>query len=125
MDTAHTSYQMKVDDFGFLLHLYYGGRVYGNMDYLLTCYDRGFSGNPSDVGNDRTYSMDVLPQEYPVMEIFETAPLSFATRMDLIVVIYATSDMRRKRKSMDCRDFRQSMLTPGKRRHWRFIWKIR
>lgn len=42
LDTAHTSYQMKVDDFGFLLHLYYGGRVYGNMDYLLTCYDRGF-----------------------------------------------------------------------------------
>ena len=69
LDTAHTSYQMKVDDFGFLLHLYYGGRVYGNMDYLLTCYDRGFSGNPSDVGNDRTYSMDVLPQEYPVMGI--------------------------------------------------------
>lgn len=69
MDTAHTSYQIKVDDFGFLLHLYYGGRVYGNMDYLLTCYDRGFSGNPSDVGNDRTYSMDVLPQEYPVMGV--------------------------------------------------------
>ena len=69
MDTAHTSYQIKVDDFGFLLHLYYGGRVYGNMDYLLTCYDRGFSGNPSDAGNDRTYSMDVLPQEYPVMGI--------------------------------------------------------
>lgn len=69
LDTAHTSYQMKVDDFGFLLHLYYGGRVYGNMDYLLTCYDRGFSGNPSDVGNDRTYSMDVLPQEYPVMGV--------------------------------------------------------
>lgn len=69
LDTAHTSYQMKVDDFGFLLHLYYGGRVYGNMDYLLTCYDRGFSGNPWDVGNDRTYSLDVLPQEYPVMGV--------------------------------------------------------
>ena len=56
LDTAHTSYQMKVDDFGFLLHLYYGGRVYGNMDYLLTCYDRGCSGNPSGGGKDRTYS---------------------------------------------------------------------
>lgn len=67
LDTKHTSYQMKVDEYGFLLHLHYGGRVYGNMDYLLTRYDRGFSGNPSDVGNDRTYSMDVLPQEYPVM----------------------------------------------------------
>lgn len=35
------------------------------MDYLLQFADRGFSGNPNDVGNDRTYSMDVLPQELP------------------------------------------------------------
>lgn len=69
LDTAHTSYQMKVDAYGFLLHLYYGGRVYGNMDYLITCYDRGFSGNPWDVGNDRTYSLDALPQEYPLMGV--------------------------------------------------------
>lgn len=69
METSHTTYQMKVDDYGFLLHLYYGGRVYGDMDYLLTYYDRGFSGNPSDVGSDRTYSLDALPQEYPVMGV--------------------------------------------------------
>jgi alpha-galactosidase len=37
------------------------------MDYLLTYADRGFSGNPYDVGNDRMYSMDVLPQEFPCM----------------------------------------------------------
>ncbi len=67
LHTAHTTYQMKVDAFGFLLHTYYGGKISGNMDYLLTYYDRGFSGNPYDVGADRTYSMDVLPQEYPVM----------------------------------------------------------
>lgn len=65
LQTENTTYQMKVDDFGFLLHLYYGGKIAGDMDYLLTCYDRGFSGNPSDAGNDRTYSMDVLPREYP------------------------------------------------------------
>ena len=35
------------------------------MDYLLQYADRGFSGNPYDVGVDRTYSMDVLPQELP------------------------------------------------------------
>ena len=69
LQTKQSAYQMKVDDFGFLLHLYYGGRIVGNMDYLLTYYDRGFSGNPYDVGNDRTYSMDVLPQEYPTMGI--------------------------------------------------------
>ena len=67
LHTTHTTYQMKVNAFGFLLHMYYGGKISGNMDYLLTYYDRGFSGNPFDVGADRTYSLDVLPQEYPVM----------------------------------------------------------
>ena len=67
LNTKHTTYQMQVDHYGFLLHLYYGAKISGNMDYLLTYYDRGFSGNPADVGNDRTYSMDALPQEYPVM----------------------------------------------------------
>ncbi len=65
LQTKQTTYQMKIDDFGYLLHLYYGGKISGNMDYLLTYYDRGFSANPYDAGNDRTYSMDVLPQEYP------------------------------------------------------------
>ena len=63
--TKETTYQMKVDNYGFLLHLYYGKKVKGNMDYLLTYYDRGFSGNPYDAGRDRTYSMDALPQEFP------------------------------------------------------------
>jgi len=67
LQTKQTTYQMKVDDFGFLLHLYYGAKLSGDMDYLLTFYDRGFSGNPNDVGNNRTYSMDVLPQEYPTL----------------------------------------------------------
>lgn len=67
LQTTRTTYQMKIDDFGFLLHLYYGGKTAGDMDYLLTYQDRGFSGNPFDTGNDRTYSMDVLPQEYPVL----------------------------------------------------------
>lgn len=35
------------------------------MDYLLTFFDRGFSGNPYEAGKDRTYSMDNLPQEFP------------------------------------------------------------
>lgn len=42
LQTKQTTYQMKVDDFGFLLHLYYGTKVSGDMDYLLTYYDRGF-----------------------------------------------------------------------------------
>ncbi|MDE5933626.1 MAG: alpha-galactosidase, partial [Lachnospiraceae bacterium] len=60
---------LKVDHFGFLLHFYYGSSISGEMDYRLTYYDRGFSGNPSDAGNDKTYSLDVLPQEYPVQGV--------------------------------------------------------
>lgn len=65
LHTKVTTYQMQVDAYGFLLHLYYGKKAQGCMDYLLTYADRGFSGNPYDVGEDRTYSMDVLPQEFP------------------------------------------------------------
>lgn len=67
LHTKKTTYQMKVDAYGFLLHLYYGKKTDGCMDYLLTYYDRGFSGNPYAAGNDRTYSMDALPQEFPCL----------------------------------------------------------
>ena len=65
LHTRNTTYQMQIDKYGFLLHLYYGKTAEGCMDYLLTYYDRGFSGNPYDAGNDKTYSMDSLPQEFP------------------------------------------------------------
>ena len=32
LDTKNTTYQMKVDDYGFLLHLYYGQKT------VLLCY---------------------------------------------------------------------------------------
>ena len=65
LQTKNTTYQMQVDRYGFLLHLYYGKKTDTCMDYLLTYYDRGFSGNPYDAGEDRTYSMDTLLQEFP------------------------------------------------------------
>ena len=65
LHTKNTTYQMCVGKYGFLLHLYYGKRTEGSMDYLLTYADRGFSGNPYDAGTDRTFSMDALPQEFP------------------------------------------------------------
>ncbi len=67
LHTAHSTYQMKVDTLGYLLHLYYGDRSSGSMDYLLTYADRGFSGNPYAAGADRTYSLDALPQEFPTL----------------------------------------------------------
>lgn len=56
---------MGVGNYGQLLHLYYGKCLTGDMRYLLTYYDRGFSGNPYEAECDKTYSMDALPQEYP------------------------------------------------------------
>ena len=47
LTTAHTTYQMQADAQGYLLHLYYGARTAGEMDYLLNYGDRGFSGNPN------------------------------------------------------------------------------
>ena len=64
--TVNSTYQMMVDKYGYLIHLYYGGRTEGIMDYLLLFADRGYSGNPYDAGLDRTYSLDYLPQEFPV-----------------------------------------------------------
>lgn len=66
LQTKNTTYQMKADDQGVFLHLYYGEKT-DNSDksYLIRCADRGFSGNPYAVGTtDRSYSLDMLPQEY-------------------------------------------------------------
>ncbi len=66
LHTENTSYQLQIDRFGVPLHLYYGQRAAGCLDYLLTYADRGFSGNPYGAGTDKTYSYDALPQEFPV-----------------------------------------------------------
>ena len=59
LQTKRSTYQMKVGDYGVLLHLYYGARVEDcTMDYLLHKKDVGFSGNPYDAGEDRTFSLD-------------------------------------------------------------------
>lgn len=58
---------MQVDQYGHLLHLYYGAANGGLMDYTLVYVDRVFSGNPNVVGGDRTCSLDVLAQEYPTL----------------------------------------------------------
>lgn len=65
LQTKNSTYQMKVDEYGYLLHLYYGRKTKGVMDYLLSYSDRGFSGNPYHIGKRRDYSLDYLPQEYP------------------------------------------------------------
>ena len=62
--TKHTTYQMKADEYGVLLHLWYGASVEGDMSYLLDYPDVGFSGNLYEAENRRTYSLNTLPLEY-------------------------------------------------------------
>ena len=65
LHTRNTTYQMKADGHHVLLHTYYGPRVSGeDLSYLIQYADRGFSPNPQEAGDDRTYSLDTLPQEY-------------------------------------------------------------
>ncbi|HIV40446.1 MAG TPA: alpha-galactosidase [Candidatus Mediterraneibacter guildfordensis] len=65
LQTKNTTYQMGVNEMGFLMHLYYGPRAEGDMSFLLDVRDRGFAGNPYDAGMDRAFSPDVVPLEYP------------------------------------------------------------
>jgi len=72
----NSTYQFMVGSYGFLLHLYYGSRIEGqSMAYLLHYADRGFCPNPNDAGDDRSFSLDALPLEYPATGIgdFSTA----------------------------------------------------
>lgn len=64
LETKNTLYQMKVDRFGVLNHLWYGEKTDCCMDYLLDYPDAGFSGNIYEAENERTYSLNTLPQEY-------------------------------------------------------------
>ncbi|MCI8877755.1 MAG: alpha-galactosidase [Oscillospiraceae bacterium] len=65
LHSKNTTYQMKVWDYGVLLHTYYGPRLRdGDLSCLLRRKDRGFSPNPNEAGGSRTFSLDTFPQEY-------------------------------------------------------------
>ncbi len=63
--TDNSEYQIKINEIGMLLHVYYGPQVNRtDMSYLLKQTDRGFSGNPYECSKTRGLSLDTLPQEY-------------------------------------------------------------
>ncbi|KRE48418.1 alpha-galactosidase [Paenibacillus sp. Soil724D2] len=66
LQAGDTSYVMQIIRDGYVAHLYWGRKVkeYRNSNYL-QYLDRGFSGNPYQHKDDRTFSLDTLPQEYP------------------------------------------------------------
>lgn len=64
LETASSCYQMQADEYGVLLHLYYGRPVKGTTEYLIRHEGVAFSGNPYELSDYRKYSLDVLPQEF-------------------------------------------------------------
>ena len=64
LETANSCYQMQADGYGVLLHLYYGRRIKGKADYLIPCEGVDFSGVPYELNGQRSFSLDVLPQEF-------------------------------------------------------------
>ena len=69
LQTNNTSYQMKIGNLDYLLHLYYGPSIRDeDMSYQIMQYDRGFSGNPYESRNARTFSLDAQPQEFSTQQ---------------------------------------------------------
>lgn len=67
IQTIKSTYQMKVDEYGVLLHTYYGPTTdESDFSYLIAPDDHGFCCQPSGVKDSREYSMDYYPLEYPV-----------------------------------------------------------
>ena len=66
LHTVDSTYQMYADEYGVLLHTYYGRKIDSeDLSELIFHADVGFSGNPPEAEGDRTYSLDCLPQELP------------------------------------------------------------
>lgn len=69
LHTKNTSYQMKIGRLDYLIHLYYGAALHdADLSYQIMQYDRGFSGNPYESRNERTFSLDAQPQEFSTQQ---------------------------------------------------------
>ena len=65
LQTASSTYQMKISDHGHLLHLYYGARLSdADLSYLIPRTIRSHESNPAEAGEDRIYSLAAYPQEF-------------------------------------------------------------
>lgn len=69
LHTRNSSYQMKIGNLDYLLHLYYGPNISdADMSYQIMQYDRGFSGNPYESRHARKFSLDAQPQEFSTQQ---------------------------------------------------------
>ncbi len=69
LHTKNSSYQMKIGNLDYLFHLYYGPALHdADLSYQIMQYDRGFSGNPYESRDERTFSLDAQPQEFSTQQ---------------------------------------------------------
>lgn len=65
LQTQNTTYQMKVGKLGHLFHLYYGKKIENaDLSYVLFDAESHFAAYPYE-NEDRTGSLNILPQEFP------------------------------------------------------------
>ncbi|MCF0106914.1 MAG: alpha-galactosidase, partial [Holdemanella sp.] len=65
LNTKNTTYQMKINEYNFLIHTYYGKRISdADMSYLYKDIDRACAGQPDEVCPERVVSFNILPQEF-------------------------------------------------------------
>lgn len=64
LTTKDSLYQMQVDEYGVLNHLWYGPKTGMDMSYLNQYPEISFSGNLADTGVKRDYSLNDRPLEY-------------------------------------------------------------
>ena len=68
LQNKNMSYVMKIIKDGYIAHMYFGKRIEEYRESNpIGFYDRGFAANPDP--EDRTFSLDTLPQEYPAYGI--------------------------------------------------------
>lgn len=104
LDTPHTSYLMGVeDDFGYLLHYYYGPRLHGtDVSYLARTGEPPYT--PDRNGRDKLSFLDSAPFEYPTGGVgdFRTHCLEVCTAAghNAVEAGYRRHSIRKGKKSL-------------------------
>ncbi len=65
LQTEATTYQLRIDEYGILQHVYYGGKLYSDADYMIRYACRGMGASIADAGCWRNYELDTIMREYP------------------------------------------------------------
>ncbi len=65
IDTKATTYQLRVDEYGIVQHVYYGGKLYSDADYMIRYACRGMGASIADAGCWRNYELDTIMREFP------------------------------------------------------------